>query len=197
MNLLTRKQQIQLARQGAELLKNKRDALLKDFFELVKPLVASRRELTEKLERAHWHLFLALAYDGEEKVASTALASQDGFGVELTVRNVWGIRIPDVKRARPKRTPFERGYAPSDTSGRIDEAGRRFEELVDAIVALAPLEMKVKKLGEEIKKTSRRVNALEQQLIPRLNQEKRYIQQVLEERSREDTFRLKRIKQKA
>lgn len=51
-------------------------------------------------------------------------------------------------------------------------------------------------MAEEIQRTSRRVNALENILIPRLVAERDYIRMVLEEREREDIFRLKRVKQK-
>jgi len=61
---------------------------------------------------------------------------------------------------------------------------------------VAATEIKLRKLGEEIKKTTRRVNALEQVVIPRIRGEIRYIAAVLEQRAREDVFRLKRIKKK-
>ncbi|HET6947590.1 MAG TPA: V-type ATP synthase subunit D, partial [bacterium] len=65
-----------------------------------------------------------------------------------------------------------------------------------AILEVAATEIRLRKIGEEIKKTTRRVNALEQVVIPRLRGEIRFITAVLEQRAREDIFRLKRIKQK-
>ena len=196
MNLITRKAQIKLAKQGVDLLKNKRDALIKEFFELVKPVVGLRKKLEAKQGDARWKLFLALSAEGPERLGSVSLACHRDFQIELERRNLWGIRVADVKKKPVMRGLLERGYAITGTGFRIDEAARSFEELLDSILELAPIETKLKKLGEEIKKTSRRVNALEQRLIPRLNAEKRYIQQVLEEREREDIFRLKRIKGK-
>ncbi len=61
---------------------------------------------------------------------------------------------------------------------------------------MAATETKLKKIGEEIKKTTRRVNALEQVVVPRIRAEIRFIAAVLEQRAREDVFRLKRIKKK-
>lgn len=196
MNLITRKAQTKLAQQGVDLLKNKRDALIKEFFELVKPVVALRKKLEEKQGDARWKLFLALGAEGPERLGSVALACHRDFQIDLQVRHLWGIRVADLKKPQVTRSLLDRGYAITGTGSRIDEAAGSFEELLESILELAPIEMKLKKLGEEIKKTSRRVNALEQRLIPRLNAEKRYIQQVLEEREREDIFRLKRIKDK-
>lgn len=196
MNLIQRKQQIKLAQQGVDLLKNKRDALVKEFFDLVKPLVTLREELNLKLAKAGWNLFLASGYEGEERVRSAGMAAKDDFSVKTQSRNLWGIRLREIEPSKRKRKPSERGYALSGVSARIDQAADSFEELVDTILKLAPVELKVKKFGEEVKKTSRRVNALEQALIPRLIAEKRYVQQALEEREREDVFRLKHIKKK-
>jgi V/A-type H+-transporting ATPase subunit D len=57
-------------------------------------------------------------------------------------------------------------------------------------------EVRLRKIGGEIQKTSRRVNALEQILIPSLRGEIHRILRALEERAREDVFRLKRLKAK-
>ena len=197
MNLITRKSQIKLAQQGAELLKNKRDALTQEFFTLIKPLVRLRKELAQKLTEAEWQLFLALAYDGPQALTSAAMACRRELPIDIQVKNLWGIRVAELQKVPLTRNVLTRGYAVTGTSARIDEAANTFEQLLTHILEMAPVEVKLKKLGEEIKKTSRRVNALEQRLIPRLTSEKRYIQQILEEREREDLFRLKRIKKKA
>ena len=194
MNLITRKSQIKLAQQGAELLKNKRDALIQEFFGLVKPLVALRKELSQKFSDAEWKLFSALVFDGPETVSSAAMACRRDVVVGIETKNLWGIRVAELQKTSLTRNSLTRGYAVTGTSARIDQAASAFEELLSHILEVTPIEIKLKKLGEEIKKTSRRVNALEQRLIPRLTSEKRYIQQILEEREREDVFRLKRIK---
>ncbi|KAF5043671.1 V-type ATP synthase subunit D [anaerobic digester metagenome] len=55
----------------------------------------------------------------------------------------------------------------------------------------------MKKLLEEVEKTKRRVNALEFKVIPELQEAEAFIRLRLEEMERENTFRLKRVKQKA
>lgn len=197
MNLIQRKAQIKLAKQGVDLLKNKRDALLQEFFNLVKPLVALRKILSEKFSDAEWKLFLALVFDGPQSLSSAAMACRRDLALGIQIKNLWGIRVAQLEQTSLTRNSHTRGYALTGMSARIDQAAEAFEELLSHLLELAPTEIKLKKLGEEIKKTSRRVNALEQRLIPKLTAEKRYIQQVLEEREREDIFRLKRIKKKS
>jgi len=196
MNLLQRKSQIQLAAQGVDLLKNKRDALMKEFFELLRPLVDSREKMTGEMREA-WNAFiLSLAFDGQAALESAAMAAARDVSLPVKVQNIWGVLVPEAEHARWRRGLFERGYSPLTTSARLDRAAARFERFLESILEMSPLLFKVQKLGEEIRKTTRRVNALEQRVIPRLREEMDYIQSTLEQREREDVFRLKRIKQK-
>jgi V/A-type H+-transporting ATPase subunit D len=89
---------------------------------------------------------------------------------------------------------MERGYSLTGVSSRIDETAGDFEGILDLIMEMAPSHVKVRRLGEEIKRTTRRVNALQERLIPCLGEQIRFIQNALEEREREDIFRRKRIK---
>ena len=68
--------------------------------------------------------------------------------------------------------------------------------MVEAIIKVAATETPLRRIGEEIKKTNRRVNALEQLVIPGINYEIRHIQSVLEQRALEEVTTLKRIKAK-
>jgi V/A-type H+-transporting ATPase subunit D len=196
MNLLQRKAQAKLARDGAELLRSKRDALMQEFMELLKPLLAQRRELGEATRRAFRSLLLTKAIDGEQVINSVALATAREATVAVKQGRIWGIGIPDLKAETFVRGPEERGYAITQTSTRVDEAAEAFEEILDAVIRMAPTEVKLKRLGEEIRKTTRRVNALEEMIIPRYQGQITYIKRTLEEREREDLFRLKRIKAK-
>jgi V/A-type H+-transporting ATPase subunit D len=196
MNLLQRKQQAKIAFQGVDLLKRKRDALVADFFNIVRQSLAAREQLTAACKEAYILLALAKAWEGREALEAAALADRREVLVDIEVRNVWGTKIPEVEVKEVRRTLLERGHNPATTSARTMESAANFEEVLRAILAVAATEIKLKKIGQEIKKTTRRVNALEQVVIPRLLGEIRFIAAVLEQRAREDVFRLKRIKQK-
>lgn len=196
MNLLQRKQQAKIATQGVDLLKRKRDALVADFFNIVRQSLAAREKLTKTSEEAYVMLALAKAWEGREALEAAAMADRREVLVDIEVRNVWGTKIPEVGVKEIRRTLLERGHNPTSTSLRTVESASNFEDVLRAILEVAATEIKLKKIGEEIKKTTRRVNALEQVVIPRLMGEIRFITAVLEQRAREDVFRLKRIKQK-
>ncbi|HEX9244857.1 MAG TPA: V-type ATP synthase subunit D, partial [bacterium] len=95
-----------------------------------------------------------------------------------------------------RRTILARGQDPVAVTARTVESADQFEEVLEAVLEVASTEVTLRKIGEEIKKTTRRVNALEQVVIPRIRGEIRFIRDVLEQRAREDVFRLKRIKKK-
>lgn len=196
MNLLQRKQQAKIATQGVDLLKRKRDALVADFFNIVRQALTAREQLTKISEEAYVMLALAKAWEGREALEAAAMADRRDVLVDIDVRNVWGTKIPEVAVKEVRRTLLERGHNPTSTSLRTVESASNFEDVLHAILEVAATEIKLRRIGEEIKKTTRRVNALEQVVIPRLIGEIRFITAVLEQRAREDVFRLKRIKQK-
>lgn len=194
MNMLQRKAQIGLAQQGVELLKNKRDALMKEFFDLVKPYVKKRRDLLKELRDARSFISLAEAENGTERVRAAALAAGRKVSTEMKLLNIWGIKIAEPSKVDFVRKATDRGYDPATTPAQVDSAALAFEKVMTIIVEMASSYLKIKKMGEEIKKTTRRVNALEQTVIPRLRSEVKFIRAALEEREREDVFRMKLMK---
>ena len=194
MNLLQRQIQVKLAQQGVDLLKRKRDALVADFFNIVRRALAARQKLTKSAEESYTLLSLAKAVEGREVLEAAALADPRRLQVGIETRNVWGTRIPTITTNAVRRTILGRGQDPVSVSARTVESADHFEDVVAALLEVASTEITLQKIGEEIKKTTRRVNALEQVVIPRIRGEIRFIRDVLEQRAREDVFRLKRIK---
>jgi V/A-type H+-transporting ATPase subunit D len=103
-----------------------------------------------------------------------------------------GVRVPRIEHRPIGRALLARGYNLASTSPRIDELAERFEAEVDLVLQVAAGEVRLRRLAAEIAATTRRVNALEQVVIPRLIASRTRIQRVLEEREREEHFRLKR-----
>jgi V/A-type H+-transporting ATPase subunit D len=105
-----------------------------------------------------------------------------------------GVRVPHIEQRGVHRSSLERGYSIVGTSTSIDETASAFEREVEAIIQLADTELRLVRLGDEIQRTSRRLNALDHFLIPRLKAELNFIEMVLDERERSDHFRLKLVK---
>lgn len=189
--------QIRLARQGAELLRAKREALVREFLAELRTFVKAGQAMQAAVIEAVRALMEALAVDGPEAVASAGLACRRSVVLEVDKQNIWGTKVFNIQSNYTVRTAAQRHYGTDQTTARIDETVDRFEQAVEHILRVAPVDLKLRALAEDVRKTSRRVNALEQRLLPRLNEQVRYIQNALDQREREDIFRLKRLKRKS
>jgi V/A-type H+-transporting ATPase subunit D len=194
MELLARRAQMALAQQGHNLLKEKRNALWKELMKTMDVVMRGSEELEQAASKARHALAWAEGLDGRETVQSAAFAAQRNVSIEVGGANVMGVPVPVIERIQLARLTTQRGYSLASTSSHIDEAATRFEDEIELVVELAASEMRLRRLAEEIRKTTIRVNALETVLIPRLAAQRAYIESVLDEREREDTFRLKRVK---
>jgi V/A-type H+-transporting ATPase subunit D len=194
MELIRKNAQIKLAEQGRDLLREKMDALIQEFFRVMEDVSASRSKLEKIADVSRHSLLIALAVDDPVTLKSASFATKRGISVDIKGKNIMGVPVPIIEKKKFVKSVFERGYSILAVSGRIDEAAERYEEQLDLIIILAETETSLKRLGGEIQMTRRRVNALEQILIPDLKKQARYIENAIEEREREDLFRLKKVK---
>jgi V/A-type H+/Na+-transporting ATPase subunit D len=195
--LLERKQQIGLAQQGMDLLKQKRDALLIEFMGVMDETLRLSDAIQKTVREAQYSLAVAQAVDGTVALRSAGLATKGEIVVEMTGTKIMGVSVPVVTKGEsPIKSSFTRGYSVTGVSSRVDETAENFEKILDVIIEYADIETRLKRLGEEINKTNRRVNALEQITVPQLIEQVGYISQTLDERAREDLFRLKNVKKK-
>lgn len=194
MELLAHKAQIALAEQGRDLLEQKRTALMKEFMHIADTVMEHSDMLSEAASAARQALARADAVAGTHAVRSAALASQAELHLDVSTASVMGVKVPHIEQKRVSRPILGRGYSIAGTSTTIDEAASAFEIQVDAIIKLAESELRLTRLAKEIQRTSRRLNALDHLLIPRLEAECKYIETTLSEHERSDHFRLKLVK---
>ncbi len=194
MELIKKNAQIKLAEQGRDLLREKMDALIQEFFHIMETVSRSREELEVVAESAQHSLVTALAVDDSVTLKSASFATRKGLFLDIKGKNIMGVPVPVLEKRKVLKSVFERGYSIIGVSGRIDEAAERFEMELDLIIQLAETETALRRLGGEIQMTRRRVNALEQVLIPELKKQAKYIENTIDEREREDLFRLKKVK---
>ncbi len=195
--LLERREQIKLAQQGMDLLKQKRDALLIEFMDVMDETLRLSESLQKSVSEAQYSLAVAKAVDGTVALRSAGMATKGEIVIDMTGTRIMGVSVPVVTKGEsPIKSSFTRGYSVTGVSSRVDESADKFERILDVIIEYADIETRLKRLGEEIQKTNRRVNALEQVTVPQLKAQVSYISQTLDERAREDLFRLKKVKKK-
>ncbi len=194
--LLARRTQLALAHRGRDLLEDKRDKLLEEFRRVAGSALAGEGALERAATDARKALARAEAWDGPEVVRSAAAAGRSSIDIDTRVETVMGVRIADIQQVPIGRGRLERGTASATTSAHIDHAAERFEVELELLLEHANRELRLRRLAQEIATTTRRVNALEFAVIPRLQAEADAIRSVLDERERQDRFRLKRIKER-
>jgi len=194
MELMRLKAQIRLAEQGRDLLRQKMDAMIQEFFKILSTVSDSREELEQVSQSADLALMLAEATDDPVTLRSASFATRRSITVDISGKNIMGVPVPVIEKKRVSRNMLERGYGVISTSARIDETAEQYEAELDLLIKLAEIETAMRRLGAEIQMNRRRVNALEQILIPELQGQAKYIENAIEEREREDLFRLKKVK---
>ena len=193
MELLEIRKKLVLAEKGHKLLEEKRDALVEHFFDIIEKRNMQSQEIDEDFKDAFLSLIGSQMIMGERKVEDISYLTEDIGEISFKNDNIMGVKIPKMKIVEIK-TDMKTTYGFFETCSKLDDAKEKFSNLISKLVLLADLEGKIKSLTVEIEKTKRRVNVLENNLIPRLEGTRRYIEMQLEEREREDFFRRKRIK---
>ncbi len=196
MNLLSLKGQVKTAGEGARLLKGKRDALMREFLSAAHTVIDSRQELGQLCRTAMNTLNTAKALEGDFTLDSAALGAYRTLPLDVKDKRIWGVPVPEIESRDLVRSFNARGYNPATTPVLVEETAEAFEKVLNQALKIAVQETRLRRLGEEIRRTSTRVNALEQILIPGLLGDAAAIEGLLEERAREGTFRLKRLKKK-
>lgn len=194
--LINLKRRIKQTQNGYKLLKMKRDGLFHEFRTLLSEMIAAKEELSETYRLALQRINLASAVEGGLAVKSAALASSTHPEVDVKRRNIMGVVVPKVEGTNLRVDMEKRGIGLIGSSPYIDEAADSYGKLIEKVVIAAEMEATLKRLLAEIESTKRRVNALEFKVIPEMQEARDFIQLRLEEMEREETFRLKRFKNK-
>ena len=193
MELLSIRKKLTLAEKGHNLLEQKRDSLVERFFSVID----NRNELVEKLntllQEAFYSLIQAEMILGEDQVHRIAKLAPAAGELDFTEDNIMGVKIPKMDD-QSFTISTEPSYGMAESCAKLDDSQQQFRTVMKNILKLADLEGGIKSLAVEIEKTKRRVNVLENNLIPKLKATQKYIEMQLEEREREDFFRRKRIK---
>ena len=195
-NLLLLKDKARSVTGSIGILKARRLALIREFLATSAPFLRTRDEVKTAYARALAELQLSLGHEGEEFIASLEGITGRELGLEIAGRSVMGLRYRDVTvREDPVRSPEERGYDYRLTTPHLDEAIHLFESIMAEMLEIAAFESRMKRLGEEIMRVTRRTRVLEERVLPGLHRDIRNITQYIGERDREAYYRLKQFKE--
>lgn len=192
-SLMSAKNSLEFSKKGFELLDQKRNVLIREMMSYVSKAVELQSRIDTTFSEAYDALRKANIVMGASTVEEIALAIPEAEDHNVLFKSVMGVEVAhitfDKKEIEPK-------YSFYSTSSAMDMAYKKFNEVKYLIYELAEIENAVYKLALEVKKTQKRANALENIQIPKFKAIVKAIGEVLEEKDREDFFRMKVVKKK-
>ncbi len=194
-NLLMLKDKARSVINSAGILKARKQALIKEFLAATVPFLRSREDIRKSYGKALRELALAIGHEGKDAIGSIAAATERDFKIDVVEKSIWGLRYKDIVfHDAPVRDPDKRGYDEYSTTPHLEEGTLLFEKLLESMLHIAEYESKLKRLGDEILRTTRRIKVLEEMVLPGLRSQIKTISQYIGERERESFYRLKRVK---
>ena len=194
IELLKIRKRLVVAEKGHELLREKLDAMMMEFFSLTKRRDELRRKMEEAFAAAYPALFAAEMAATHREVESCAAVERTIADIPAIGKGIMGVGVPRFDIPDPLREGCVPGYGFSAATGRLDHASDLAEEAVEAAIRLSEVEGALLRLSPRIRSVRRRANALDSIMIPQLKSAIAYISDYLEEMEREDLFRRKRTK---
>ena len=184
--LMDLKRRIGFIERGCEFLKLKRDHLAKELSASIDVLRGRRRILLESLREAYRALTAAYISLGPTEVKSQARSIRRTLELEVLPRSVMGVRYPYIKVLSKPSVEGELDIT-------LSRAAEKVLEILDEIIQLAEFEARAERIADELGKTNRKVNALENTIIPSYRQVIKFIEDKLDEEALEELVRMKLI----
>lgn len=185
------KNTLRLSKQGYELLDKKRNILIREMMELIDKAKLLQKSIDSTFAEAYEALQHTNISLGISKVSQIAQAIPPEESVHIRFRSVMGVELPIVTAKKARVQPR---YGFTQTNSSLDEAYVKFNKVKELTLVLAEVETSVYRLAVNISKTQKRANSLKNVMIPRYEAIVKTIQDVLDEKEREEFTRLKVIK---
>ncbi len=189
--LLHLKETLKRIKEGHHLLDQKREVLLQKLMDRVQEAEAMEEKARKLLASGQKALNHALIHMGEDRIQWISLAPGVETQVNIRLESIMGVEIPVIEMDIQQES-FP--YAPGNTSPAVDLARKKWMDILASLGKVAESTTTVWRLAQALRKTQRRVNALEDIVIPRYQATISWIEDVLSEEERESIVRAKRVK---
>lgn len=185
------------AAKGHGLLKKKRDALKSRFQKMLREIVACKMEVARGMNDAAFSLARASYAGGDVATMVLERVKRPSVTMNLAADNVAGVYLPVFKCAVDNTADADMQQIGLAAGGQVIQNCREIHlRMVKLLIKMASLQTSFVTLDEEIKMTSRRVNALEYVVLPRIEEVLSYITSEMDEEAREEFFRVKKVVEK-
>ena len=184
---------LKTATRGHKLLKDKTDEMIRRFIDVAQENKRLRAETEKELAEALASFTSARASDDSRVLEEAVLMPSRTVRLTCGKRKVMGIDVPKIDVEEQSDGDLY-PYSFMSVTERLDGAVRGLNVVLYKLVKLAEAEKTCNMLADEIEKNKRRVNALENIMIPQLTETIKYIKMKLDESERSATVRLMKVK---
>jgi V-type H+-transporting ATPase subunit D len=181
------------ASKGHSLLKRKLEGLKKEFSAIMEKLIRHKKTIGKLMKNSVFLLTEAQWGAGDFGKTLADTVKRSSTQVEMILKQKGGIYLPKFKSKQEQIEDPTRSLGITGGGLAIQKSKKKFEKLLMRLVKIAGLQVSYHTLDEVIRITSRRVNALENVVIPRFQGYIQYIIRELDEMEREDFFMLKKV----
>lgn len=190
-NLLRTKRDLHFAEEGHELLGQKREILVAELMAISDKAKKAQKGVEEKLQKAFNALEYSIRSIGKDSVLQAAYAVNIKTNMSVSTRSVMGVEVPIIETNIKKHPPY---FSLFGSGLCLDETIKAFLEVLQLVGKYAEAKITLQRLAKEVKKTIRRVNALEKISLPDYKQTLKYIQDMIEEQDRQTFYTVKMVK---
>ena len=191
MELNKLKNRLLTTRKGHKLLKNKVDGLLREFLSICRETINLKKSIKKEIFNAKINLELSKIKTSKEQVNFALSNESETLNIKILESNILGILTVSFKTEEKN---LNLNYSFFSNSCFLDKSVEQGKKIFLDLIKLAEKEKVILTLSSEIEKTKRKVNAIENILIPNLEDTIKYITLKLEENGRNMLAALTRIK---
>ncbi|MEM0293146.1 MAG: V-type ATP synthase subunit D [Saccharolobus sp.] len=192
INLIQLRRQLRNIVSIKRLLENKREVLLLYLRTYTADYERMYNEVNEVMKQVYNSYLQAVAAEGISNIEGIAYSQKPSLDVSTSMRVIFGVRVPILRINQSSIPP--KPFSDIETSPYLSESYEKMSDALNKVIRLVELESTIRLLVEELRKTQRLINSIDNYVLPFYNRSVKYIRQILEDRQREEFFRLKTIR---
>ena len=192
INLIQLRRQLRNIVSIKRLLENKREVLLLYLRTYTADYERMYNEVNEVMKQVYNSYLQAVAAEGITNIEGIAYSQKPSLDVSTSMRVIFGVRVPVLRINQSSMPP--KPFSDIETSPYLSESYEKMSDALNKVIHLVELESTIRLLVEELRKTQRLINSIDNYILPFYNRSVKYIRQILEDRQREEFFRLKIIR---
>lgn len=186
--LLEQRERLEVMQEGKELLEMKRDELSTKLRDLLDKLEAARKFFVDRVEKVLEHFIVIYSNVGPDLMHAYAGSLREAIEVEVLPTTIMGVNVPFIKL---QNLPDVKDKYPPPLRKAADD----FHSLLKDLLKVTELEIKITRIADELRRTNRTVNSLEEIVIPQMEETIKKIEERLEEEVVEEFIRVKQAKE--